>query len=231
MTDFNGFPRQLPKFFDQLEKNNTKEWFLSHKKDYEAYIKHPSEQFVCAMGEKLHHLCPDINAIPKINKSLFRINRDTRFATDKKPYKTNLGILFWEGPDKRMESSGFYFHLEANRMMIGCGMHLFPKTRLHDFRQAVMDKKKGPDLEKTAEQIRSKGYEIGTRHYKMIPRGFDPESDLEKEYLLYNGLTARLNSNIPDAAFSSDIVEIILTHFKNMAPIHEWIVKNLLKTA
>jgi len=80
------------------------------------------------MGEKLRPLCPGINAIPKVNKSLFRINRDTRFAKDKSPYKTNLGILFWEGQGKRMESSGFYFHLEENLLMIGCGMYKFPKT-------------------------------------------------------------------------------------------------------
>ncbi len=231
MTDFNGFPRQLPEFFDQLQKNNTKEWFLSHKKEYEAYVKYPSEQFVCAMGENLHPLCPGINAIPKINKSLFRINRDTRFSMDKRPYKTNLGILFWEGPKKRMESSGFYFHLEADLMMIGCGMHILPKARLTSFREAIMDKKKGPALKKAVELVLQNGYEIGTRHYKMIPRGFFPESDFEKEYLLYNGLAASLKSEIPDALFSSEIIEIVLNHFKNMIPIHEWIIKNLLKNS
>ncbi len=229
MTEFNGFSKQLPRFLNQLKKNNTKEWFLSHKKDYEAYLKHPSEKFVSAMGEKLENLSPGINAIPKVNKSLFRINRDTRFSNDKSPYKTNLGVLFWEGPGKRMESSGFYFHLEENLLMLGCGMHIFPKTNLQHFREAIIHKKKKNDLKKAVKSVLAKGYQMGTRHYKRIPRGFSPASDFEKEYLLYNGLTARLETKIPDTLFSSDIIEFTHNHFKNMAPIHGWIVKNLFK--
>jgi len=122
MTGFNGFPRELPRFLSQLEKNNTVEWFSARQKDYEAFVKHPSEEFVVAVGDRLRTFCPGINAIPKVNKSLFRINRDIRFSKDKSPYKTNLGILFWEGPGKRMESSGFYFHLEGDLMMVGCGL-------------------------------------------------------------------------------------------------------------
>ena len=228
MTDFKGFSKHLSNFLNQLKKNNTKEWFLSHKKDYEDYIKYPSEKFVGAMGEKLQTLSPFINAIPKINKSLFRINRDTRFSTDKSPYKTNLGILFWEGQGKRMESSGFYFHLEEKHLMIGCGMHIFPKTQLELFREAIIDKKKKNALKTATQLVLSKGYQLGTRHYKRIPRGFIPTSDFEKEYLLYNGLTARLESDIPDMLFSSDIIEFTHNHFKNMVPIHEWIMKNLL---
>jgi uncharacterized protein (TIGR02453 family) len=110
MSKFRGYPRELITFFDQLKRNNTKEWFTEHKKDYEAYVKQPSEGFVLAMGAKLKAISPGIHAIPKVNQSLFRLNRDTRFSKDKTPYKTNLGIWFWEGGRKRMECSGFYFH-------------------------------------------------------------------------------------------------------------------------
>ena len=90
-------PPALREEFHSLEKNNTRQWFEKHKADYETYVKNPSIDFVTAMGEVLTKIAPGIHAIPKVNQSLFRINRDTRFATDKSPYKTNLGILFWEG--------------------------------------------------------------------------------------------------------------------------------------
>ena len=93
---FNGFPKKFTKFFADLAMNNNKLWFNEHKPDYEQFVLGPSKLFVIAMGERLSELSPDINAIPMVNKSLFRLNRDTRFSKDKSPYKTNVGIFFWE---------------------------------------------------------------------------------------------------------------------------------------
>lgn len=227
MSDFTGFPKQLPDFFAQLASNNTKDWFQAHKKEYETHVKTPSQQFVSVMGDKLKKLCPGINAIPKVNKSLFRINRDTRFSPDKSPYKTNLGILFWDGPGKRMESSGFYFHLEDNILMLGCGMHIFTKPAMAAFREAVVHKKAGPALEKTVDKMLQKGYAIGTKHYKRIPRGFEAGNDFGREFLLYSGLTARIELDIPDILFTPDIIDFVTGHFKAMQPLHDWIIRHL----
>ena len=227
MTGFKGFPKELTGFLSELEKNNTVAWFSDHKDDYDTFVKHPSEEFVSAMGEELKTFCPGINAIPKVNKSLFRINRDIRFSADKSPYKTNVGILFWEGPGKRMESSGFYFHLEGGMMMLGCGLYIFPKPIMQKFRETIMDKKKGKELQKIIEALVSDGYGMGTKYYKKIPKDFTPSTEFEKEYLLYNGLSAFMEFPIPDILFSQDIVEFTCDHFEKTNPLHRWIVKYL----
>ncbi len=227
MTGFNGFSTQLPKFFKMLQKNNTKEWFLAHKDEYETIVKRPCQEFVSSMGVELIKFCPQINAIPKVNKSLFRINRDTRFSHDKSPYKTNLGILFWDGPGKRMESSGFYFHVEDNHLMLGCGMHIFSKPALLAYREAVVDKKSCASLEQAVHIAKKNGYTIGTRHYKRIPRGFEPANDFQAHHLLYNGLTARIELPVPDVLFSPGIINFVMGHFKKMRIIHQWLVENI----
>ena len=73
MAEFNGFPRQYFAFYNQLEKNNSKEWFMKHREDYDEFVLHPAREFVIAMGKKLRKIAPEVNAIPKINKSLFKI--------------------------------------------------------------------------------------------------------------------------------------------------------------
>lgn len=224
MTTFNGFPEQLPDFFRQLAKNNNKEWFQENKTTYEKYVKMPSQEFVSVIGERLRTLYPSINAIPKINKSLFRINRDTRFSHDKSPYKTNLGILFWDGPVKRMETSGFYFHIQDNTLMLGCGRHVLSKNALLKFRQAVVNKTEAKKLVPVIDLLKDQGYSIGTRHYKRIPRGFDASDDFEKEYLLYNGLTARIEMKIPKEVFTPSIVDLVFGHFKKMSLLHHWLM-------
>ena len=225
MSNFTGFPTQLIQFFKGLEANNSKSWFQDHKKEYESFVKVPSQEFVSAMGGRLRNISPSINAIPKVNKSLFRINRDTRFSADKSPYKTNLGILFWDGSGKRMESPGFYFHIEGDLLMLGTGLYVFSKGALQKYRETIVDKNAADALKSVITDLMKNGYTIGTKHYKRIPRGFDATSDFEKDYLLYNGLTARIEMTLPDAFFTEEILDLAFDHFKAMSGLQQWLMK------
>ncbi len=226
MSDFKGFLPETVAFFDSLEKNNTRQWFEAHKPDYENYVRNPSIDFVPAMGEALRQIAPGIHAVPKVNQSLFRINRDTRFSTDKSPYKTNVGILFWEGRGKRMECPGFYFHMAPDHLMLGAGLYCFAKPHFDPFRDAVVDKKQGAALRKAVQQVSKQGYSIGEKQYKRVPRGYDPDHE-NAEFLMFGGLAAMWTGKIPDAFFSKDIIDFSFGHFKKMAPIHEWLKENL----
>ena len=87
MTYFDGFPRELLTFFNQLKKNNTREWFDSHREDYETFVKQPAAEFVLSMGERLKEIAPGINVIPRVNQSLFRLNRERASAGTKAPIR------------------------------------------------------------------------------------------------------------------------------------------------
>jgi uncharacterized protein (TIGR02453 family) len=108
---FTGFPQKGLVFFKELAENNDKLWFDAHRGDYEHHVLGPARYFIVALGDRLKSIAPKIQADPRVNKTLFRINRDTRFRHDKTPYKTHLALWFWEGTRPRMECSGFYFHL------------------------------------------------------------------------------------------------------------------------
>ena len=152
------------------------------------------------------------------------MNRDTRFSKDKRPYKTNLGIWFWEGERERMACSGFYFHVGDGKLMLGVGMHVMPAEILKCFRDAVVDKTYGPELRKTINKVSKEGYLVGVKHYKRVPRGYDA-SHRNAEFLLYNALTAMTETDIPDEFYSNAIVDYASTHFKKMSPIHKWLRK------
>ena len=222
MAKFSGFPGEYVTFFDRLKKNNTKQWFEEHRNDYDEFVLHPAREYVIAMGEKLRKIAPDVNAIPKINKSLFKINRDVRFSKDKSPYKTYMGIWLWEGDGKRMESSGFYLHVENKNMLIGVGIKMFPKPLLDRYRKAVVDKKQGAALKSAIKKVISKGYLIDGKYYKKVPRGFDVDHP-NAEYLLFNGLTARLEEKAPVEFYSDALINYAYTHYKNMLPLHIWL--------
>lgn len=225
--EFRGFTKGTVAFFRGLAKNNNRTWFEAHRDDYEAEVMAPSRAFITAMGARLRTILPKINAIPKVNKSIFRIHRDTRFSLDPKPYKTNLGLYFWEGVGGRMEEAGMYFHLEPPDLMLGGGMYMLPDKKLLRYRKAVVDKKLGAELAAIVrEMAKTPGLELGGKHYKRIPAGFDaahPNAPL----LLHNGLYAGMEMPIPEEFYSPRLVEYCFERYKPLVPLHKWLVKAL----
>lgn len=221
---FRGFFRETVGFYEQLKKNNTKPWFDAHKNDYEAFVMEPAKAFVVALGDRLKSLSPQLFAVPKVNKSLFRINRDTRFSFDKRPFKTNLGIFFWEGIRERMECPGFYFHLEADKLLLAGGIYRFPKRALDHYRRMVVDPEHGQRFAEIITKIsKIKGCELGEKHFKRIPAGYDP-SHPNAEFLLYNGLHAGITTGIPEEFYSEKLVGYCWKIFNALAPLHRWLV-------
>ena len=221
---FHGFTKETITFFLALKRNNNREWFEGHRDIYEAQVLERAKAFVRAMGPLLKTISPDIIAAPKINKSLFRINRDTRFSLDQSPYKTNLGIYFWEGNRSRMDSSGFYFHVEPPKLLLGVGYYMFSGHLLERYRRAVVHPKFGQDLAHIIKKIKKMGvYELGGKHYKRIPAGFDP-SHPNAELLLHNGLHAGWEGDIPKEFFAAELVDFVFEKFRAAAPLHRWLV-------
>jgi uncharacterized protein (TIGR02453 family) len=222
---FSGFPRDGVVFFEELKKNNEKEWFDRHKDRFQTAVMSPARAFVSAMGERLRAISPGVVADPRVNKSIFRINRDTRFSLDKSPYKTHLGIFFWEGRRPKMECSGYYFHLEPPRLMLGAGIYMFPRQLIHPFRTAAVDPDHGDRLAEIVETLKKKSrYEIGGVHYKRMPPGYDQEHP-NAPLLLHNGLYVGSETEIPEELFSERLLGYCMKVFTDLHPLHQWLVE------
>ncbi|MCX6570728.1 MAG: DUF2461 domain-containing protein [Candidatus Aminicenantes bacterium] len=222
---FSGFTKETVRFFTALRKNNNKEWFDRNRETYDRHVMGPAKLFVTAMGKRLKKIAPHIVAVPKVNKSIFRINRDTRFSLDPTPYKTNLGIYFWDGVRSRLESSGFYFHLEPPDLMVGGGMYIIPDNLLGRFRKAVFDAKSGAEIRKIVTAIRAiPGFSLGGEHYKRVPAGFDPAHS-NAALLKHKGLYASFEAKIPAEFFSARLVDYCFERFEPLAPLHRWLMK------
>lgn len=223
-TEFRGFSPKALSFFKKLRENNNREWFHRNRKEYEAYILEPAKLFVEALGERLKEYSTNIRAVPKVNGSIFRINRDTRFSQDKSPYKKHLGIFLWEGSRPKMECPGFYFQMDPTHVILGGGIYMLSKKELEKYRKAVVSPEFGPELKKILDDISHiPGNSLGGKHYKRIPAGY-PSDHYNAEYLLYNGLYAGVEEHIPEALFSENILDYCVEKYNPMLPLHRWLV-------
>ena len=109
-------------FLDELAANNDRVWFEANKARYEALVREPALDFISAMGGPLQKFAPHFRAEPrKMGGSLMRVYRDTRFARDKTPYKTNIGIQFRHELGKDVHAPGFYVHIATDECFFGAG--------------------------------------------------------------------------------------------------------------
>ncbi|RQV96743.1 DUF2461 domain-containing protein [bacterium] len=220
---FNGFPTEAIQFYQDLNQNNDKFWFEQNRKNFDEQVMKPAQAFVVELGKRLESIAPNIVADPRRDKSIFRIHRDTRFSEDKSPFKTHLAIFFWEGHRKKLENSGFYLQISPASLMLAAGLYIFPTPLLEVYREAVIHARHGDKLIKAIEQVkRHSDYKIGGEHYKKTPRGYEADHPNAK-LLLHNGIYAYLETSHPKELHSAEFVDFCFEHFKNMAPIHQWI--------
>jgi len=123
------------KFFDELEKNNNKEWFEKNRPRYENDVKAPFKKLVTDLNEKLLKDFPDLNR--EIHKNIFRINRDIRFSKDKSPYKNNVAAVFSRKGTQDIDYPGFYIHIGSKDLMVGGGKYEVSKEQLQKIRQEI----------------------------------------------------------------------------------------------
>ena len=151
--------------------------------------------------------------------SIFGINRDTRFSTDKTPYKTYLDLWFWQGDGPSRERPGHFLRLTAESLTLGAGMHAFSDHALERYRQAVLEDDRGQGLEQAASQTRA---EIGGRTYKRVPAGL-PADHPRAEWLRHSGLFASVDQPLAAEFYTPQFVRLCFEHYRRLAPLQHWL--------
>jgi len=224
---FRGFSKKSLSFLKELRSNNTKEWFEDHKHIYEEHILEPNRAFVIEMGEHIQALVPTINAIPKINGSMYRIYRDVRFAKDKTPMKTHTGVIFWQGNAKRTQSANFYTRATPEEYVIGAGIRRFDTALLSTYREYIQDINNADRLFDILQDCKKMGFDIIEPSYKRLPRGF-PKTYPYPELALLNGMVVN-KKFLPDKSyFSKEIIDKCYKIYEDLLPLQQWLYEMTL---
>jgi hypothetical protein len=95
MTKFKRFQPTLFEFLEQLADNNNRPWFQENKWRYERDVLEPTMAFIRAFQPRLKRISSYFVASDRrVEGSLMRVYRGTRFHKNGEPYKTNVGIQF-----------------------------------------------------------------------------------------------------------------------------------------
>ena len=164
---FTGWSDAAIDFYDGLEEDNSRDYWLAHKPIYDEAVKAPMEALLDELADEF--------GIGKI----FRPNRDVRFSHDKSPYKTAIGATL---------AGGGYVQLSGAGLGIGTGMYSMASDQLERYREAVDEAKTGAELSDVVATIRATGIEVTAREaLKTAPRGY-PKDHPRIEFLRLKGL-------------------------------------------
>jgi uncharacterized protein (TIGR02453 family) len=227
-TTFAGFPREGLEFLAGLASDNTGEYFDSHRATYASALLQPAKDFVIVLGEELRErVSPGLRAEPRVNGSILRINRDTRFSTDKRPYKEHLDIWFWEGDAPSRERPGLSVRLRPATVVLSAGIHRLEPAALAAYRAAVDDDRTGIALDEAIEDATMlRGVTLGGLAYKRVPRGFDadhPRAELLRHGALYVSGEWKLPRSVSGPGFVGWAVE----RLEQIAPVERWLTAAL----
>ena len=226
---FRHFPEETVRFLSDLAKNNNKDWFEDNRSRYESAFLVPAKAFIEEMGVRLKGISPKIIYEPKIDQSIFRLYRDARRHKGKAPFKTHLGIMFWEG-GTRLESSCYYFHLEPPFYSAGVGMAMFTPSVLYEFRKAVTNPKGAKELSAILKTAEKEQYEIYGEKLKKLPKGFIPVKGME-DLLLFKSLYLSDETPINEDFYKDDFLDKVFHIFNKMSPYHKWLASVAEKAA
>jgi uncharacterized protein (TIGR02453 family) len=164
-------------FLRELRQHNDRDWFNAHKARYLA-ARENLEVFATALLARMNET--DVIETPNAKKSLFRIYRDTRFAKNKTPYKTNMGgSLSRSGAQRR---GGYYYSIQpGGESVIGGGFYGPERDDLLRIRQEI-----AADAQPLREILATPRFQkfysaLAGDALKTAPKGFDrdhPDIDL-----------------------------------------------------
>lgn len=203
---FTGFGKGAISFFEDLEANNSREWWLANRRRYEDEVRRPMELLLQDVAEEFGEA------------KLFRPNRDTRFSKDKSPYKTNIAAVIGQ------EGGGsVYLSLSAEGLHVGGGAYHPERAQLARLRAAIDDDRTGQQLEAIVADLRKAKADV-TAHdvLKTAPKGY--AKDHPRIELLRMGGVIGIWAHKPGAWLHTAKAKArVVDGWHRLQPLNDWL--------
>lgn len=120
---------------ESVAANNNRSWFQDNRNEYLA-VKEDFESGVEQLINRIASFDSSISHV-SVKDSTYRFYRDTRFSSDKSPYKRHLGAYI-SAKGKKSLHGGYYIHIEPGNCFVACGAYCLPTRILTSCRNEIM---------------------------------------------------------------------------------------------
>lgn len=222
--DDSGLPRDTFRFLRDLRDNNSRDWFEAHRADYQTYWLKAGLDLIAALAPHCAAMTPRLLAVPKLNQSLRRIHRDTRFSKDKTPYQPWMHLILSTGPEFN-KLPGMHIVLTPDGLGYGAGHYGLEPGALDRMRLRMCDPRDRARLLSALGTAKTVGSDLDPPELARVPKDYSATPDWD-HLLRRKGLIVRTQSDqpAPDWLMSPDaaprLAEIVRAHL----PVLAWLV-------
>ncbi len=198
---FRGWPVEALEFYEGLEADNTKSYWLRNKAVYDEKVLGPMQELVSELAPAWGET------------KIFRPYRDIRFSADKTPYKTSIAAVVGDA----------YIQLTAHGLGAGSGMWEMAPDQLDRYRAAVADDRSGKSLAGIVSKAKTARVDImGHGELKTAPKGY-PKDHPRVELLRYKGIITW--KEWPAGAWlgTKKAKDRIVEFMKASKPLNDWL--------
>ncbi|NOY89237.1 MAG: DUF2461 domain-containing protein [FCB group bacterium] len=219
---FKGFSRDYITFFKKLRKKNDKQWFKSHKQDYENLLLIPLKNLVIDVGNFMLSIDSEFEIRPMINRTISKIYRDTRFSRDKSLFKTSLWITFKRPQKNWKDAPAYFFEISPYSYRFGMGFYKATPKTMEKFRELI--DKKPKEFQKAISFYRKQNiFVLEGEKYKRI---FDKTKPAEiQNWYQRKNFYLVCNRKIDSALFSKKLADDLISGFNSLANFYHFLLK------
>jgi uncharacterized protein (TIGR02453 family) len=202
-------------FLRNLKRHNDRAWFQPRKPQFEAELREPMLAVVRKITDAMVDFAP--NHVRPAEKSIFRIYRDTRFSSDKRPYKTHVAAWWSHQGFEKTSGAGYYCSVSAKEVVIAAGSYMPDKDQLSAIRHWLLEHHVEFRKLLRSPKVRKHFTEFEGNALTRPPKGFPgehPGMDLIR--CRQWGLAATLPAK---AALQKNLADVIIRYFKVAAPV------------
>jgi uncharacterized protein (TIGR02453 family) len=223
---FPGFSPEAITFLRGLERNNKREWFQPRKHIYEEYVRQPLEQLVNAINSEFVEFSP--RHVTPVKKAVFRIYRDTRFSSDKRPYKTHIAATFFLQNLGKAAGPCFYFHFTPKELLVFAGVWMPEREELLAIRNLLAERHQEVRQLLRGNAVRKLMGELKGERLSRVPKGFDKDHSAGD---LIRGKQWYMESTLDGAVITSPrMLSEIVARFRAAAPFIEFLSQPFVQT-
>ncbi len=215
------FTKQTLDFLFENRLHDSKAWFEEHKEDYNRLVLKPLQELVVALTPSMLEMDGNFTTEPRVDKTICRIRRDTRYSRDKSLYRDVMWIIFKEGKMHGTEVPGVYFEINGGGFTYGCGFYNASTSYMNTMRELILegDKtfKKAKKVYESQSVFHLEGEKFKRPHYPDQP----PEL---QDWLDLRGISFVAESKDFDLLFSERLSEKLIADYKLMTPLYNFLL-------
>jgi uncharacterized protein (TIGR02453 family) len=219
---FEGIGPRATRLIAELAHRQDKAWYAAHKAEIEEQVYAPLRLLFDEATPLVQRLYPRQEVTAKI----FRIHRDVRFSRDKAPYKDHASGVLMVGPRKDpMRSAGALYLQIGPEEGAAAGMWSMEGDDLKRYRTAVLDARRGGQLERLLRPLLAQGYAItSAAQLVRAPKGVDPAHP-RAPLLRHKGLALDFPAIPRKVAHSRDLLAWSVGRSREVAPLVRWLLE------